>query len=310
MADIAAVIGNYRGERLLPDCLASLARQTRPANETIVVDAGSSDRSVDVARALGARTIVTENHGLGHLYNVGARAARAEYVLFANNDVALDDRCLELLAARLDSDPMLFAADPVQRDWEGERLVHGRATLRRGSLLRTLLPGFVLELAVPADGDVPTVSANGAAMLVRRSMHLELGGFDETFFMDYEDLDLCWRAWLRGWGSVHVPEAAVRHRVGAATSSRELGKRLRSSHHNLTRFALKCLPARDAAVVLAGEFVRIARHPTLVVPALVQIAREAPDIARLRRQTRPSAALLAWMVAGQEGAAPTRASPP
>ena len=38
-------------------------------------------------------------------------------------------------------------------------------------------------------------------MLVRRSMFLELGGFDETFFMEWEDLDLCWRAWLRGWST-------------------------------------------------------------------------------------------------------------
>ena len=52
-------------------------------------------------------------------------------------------------------------------------------------------------------------------MLVRRERLLELGGFDETFFMDFEDLDLCWRAWLRGWASVYVPDAVVRHRVGA-----------------------------------------------------------------------------------------------
>ena len=48
--------------------------------------------------------------------------------------------------------------------------------------------------------------ANGAAMLVRRDALLELGGFDETFFMELEDIDLCWRAWLRGWPSVYVPD--------------------------------------------------------------------------------------------------------
>ena len=66
---------------------------------------------------------------------------------------------------------------------------------------------------------MPTVTANGACMLVRASMLLELGGFDETFFMDFEDIDLCWRAWLRGWESVYVPDAWVRHRVGAVTTT-------------------------------------------------------------------------------------------
>ena len=55
-------------------------------------------------------------------------------------------------------------------------------------------------------------------MLVRRERLLELGGFDETFFMEFEDLDLCWRAWLRGHGSVYVPDAWLRHRVGGATT--------------------------------------------------------------------------------------------
>ena len=85
--------------------------------------------------------------------------------------------------------------------------MHARTTLRRGSLFHELLPGLRIDLVVPAAENIATVTANGAAMLVRRSAFLELGGFDETFFMDLEDLDLCWRAWLRGWGSVYVPDA-------------------------------------------------------------------------------------------------------
>ena len=72
-------------------------------------------------------------------------------------------------------------------------------------MFRQPLPGFRLDLAVPATGMVADVSANGGAMLVRRDRLLELGGFDETMFMDFEDIDLCWRAWLRGWESVYVP---------------------------------------------------------------------------------------------------------
>lgn len=306
MADVAAVIGNYRGERLLPECLDSLSRQTRPPRETIVVDAGSGDRSVAVARDLGARTIVTENRGLGHLYNVGAREAAAELVFLANNDIVLDERCLELLAEPLEADETLFAADPVQVEWERGRRFHGRSSISRGPLFRQLLPGYRLDLNGDADAVVPTLAANAGGMLVRRRMLLELGGFDDTFFLDYEDLDLCWRAWLRGWGSVHVPEASFRHRLGATNDPEVLARRYRSSHHNMLRFALKCLPARGLVRFLAAELLRLPRHPRVIGPAIVDVARELPEILRLRRELPPSAELFAWLLAGQHGPLPGR----
>lgn len=298
MPDVAVVIGNYRGEHLLPDCLASLAAQTLAPREVLVVDGASPDRSVEVAEALGARVLRRENRGLGHLYNEGARAASAELVLLLNNDVALDGRCLELLAAALVADQSLFAADPRQVDWDGERDVKARTTLARGRLVREFIPSLHLDDRVPSDRNVPTVSAHGAAMLVRRELLLELGGFDETFFLEWEDLDLCWRAWLRGHGSVYVPDAWLRHRVGGATAPSELTSRLASSHHNLLRFALKCLPPTEAARVIAGELVRLPRHPRLIAPALARIARELPAIVRLRREIRPSRTHLEWLFAG------------
>jgi N-acetylglucosaminyl-diphospho-decaprenol L-rhamnosyltransferase len=299
--DTAVVIGNYAGERLLPDCIASLHAQTLPPWEILVVDGASADRSVEVARDLGARVLERENRGLGYLYNEGARAASAEFVLLLNNDVALDERCLELLAAALAADETLFAADPRQTDWEATRDVKARTTLTRGRLFREYIPSLHLDDRVPSSETVPTVSAHGAAMLVRRELLLELGGFDETFFMEWEDLDLCWRAWLRGQGSVYVPDAWVRHRVGGATMPADLTPRLTSSHHNLMRFALKCLPAGSAARVLAGELLRLPAHPHLIAPALLAVLRELPEILRLRRRIRPSKAHLEWVLAGMPG---------
>jgi N-acetylglucosaminyl-diphospho-decaprenol L-rhamnosyltransferase len=304
---VAVVVGNWRGEAVLVDCLRSLDEQTLRPAEVIVVDASSTDRSVTVAEELGARVLVRPNRGLGHLYNEGARAAGGDYVLCVNNDVALEQRCLELLAGELDVDASRFAADPRQVDWSGERLVHARARLSRGPLLRQPLPGFRLELTSPAATVVPTLSGNGGAMLVRRERLLELGGFDETMFMDFEDLDLCWRAWLRGWPSVYVPDAVVRHRVGAVTSQAVLRRRLVSSHHNLLRFALKCLPARQASRVVVGELLRLPRHPRLVGPALWQLACEVPEVRRQRRAASPSARFTRWVLDGMPGALPPAA---
>jgi GT2 family glycosyltransferase len=180
-------------------------------------------------------------------------------------------------------------------------MVHGRSALRRGRLWGELLPGLHLDQSGVVEENARTVMANGGCMLVRRSMALELGGFDETFFMDLEDLHLCWRAWLRGWGVVHVPAAVLRHRVGAVTTAAVLPRRLASSHHNLLRFALKCLPAREAAVVMVGQLARLPRRPTPIGRALLQVLGELPTILRLRRELTPSRTLLLWFLAGQPG---------
>jgi N-acetylglucosaminyl-diphospho-decaprenol L-rhamnosyltransferase len=296
--DIAVVIGNYQGEAVLADCLASLKAQTVRPSEVIVVDASSTDRSGAIVAQAGATFLTRENRGLGYLYNEGARNTTAELVLLANNDVALDARCLELLALALAEDARRFAADPRQLSWDGGTLVHARCVVRRGSLFRELMPGYHIDLTVPSSGTVATLCANGATMLVRRERMLELGGFDETFFMDFEDVDLCWRAWLRGWPSVYVPAAFVRHRVGAVTSDAVVPTRLRSSHHNLLRFALKCWPPGDAARVAAGEIARLPAHPTLIGPALWQVARELPEIVALRRATKPRSDFMRWALAG------------
>jgi GT2 family glycosyltransferase len=215
--------------------------------------------------------------------------------------VALEPRCVELLSAALEADARRFAADAMQLDWSGAHVIHARTTLARGRLLREHLPGLHLDHQVPADDVVPTVCANGAAMLVRRHAFAALGGFDETFFMEWEDLDLCWRAWVYDRPTVYVPQARVRHRVGAVTGEAVRTRRGVSSHHNLVRFALKCLPPAAAARILLGEVLRAPVHPRLVPPALLQVAGELPAILRLRRELRPSRAVLARLVA-EDGA--------
>jgi GT2 family glycosyltransferase len=298
MTEVAVVVGTYAGAAYLPECLRSLKAQTHAPAEIIVVDASSEDGTVELAVELGARALVTANKGLGHLYNRGAEAVTAPYVLLSNVDVSYDDRCIELLCAALDADERRFAADARQLDWDGARLVHGLTTLRRGRLLHEYFPGLHLDHCVPAETVTATVSAHGAAMLVRRDRFLELGGFDESFFLDWEDLDLGWRAWLRGWPSVYVPDAWLRHRVGAVTSAEMAPRRLVSSHHNIMRFALKALPPETAARVLAGEILRWPRYPTAIARALARIVLEFPAILRERRRLGPGSRLFEAMLAG------------
>lgn len=293
------MIGNYNGEPFLAECIESLRGQTVAPAEIVLVDGASTDGSVELAERLGVRCLRRENLGLGYLYNEGAAAAPADHVFFANNDIAAEPDCLERLLDALANDPAGFAADARQLDWAGTRTIHAATTLRRGRMLREHLPGLHLDPNVPAESVRTTLCANGAAMLVRRSMFEELGGFDETFFMEWEDLDLCWRAWLRGWRTLYVPGAVVRHRVGAATAPSARPRRSASSHHNLVRFALKCLPRGAALRLVLGELLRLPAHPRAVATGLAAVVRELPEVLRERRRTRPSDELLRSMLAGR-----------
>jgi hypothetical protein len=76
----------------------------------------------------------------------------------------------------------------------------------------------------------------------------------------------------------------VRHRVGAVTTRAVQPRRSASSHHNLVRWALKCLPASTAARVVAGELLRLPRHPRPIAGGLAAVVRELPEILRLRSE--------------------------
>ena len=299
-AEVTVVVANYQGEAVLPDCLGTLRAQTRPPRDVLVVDAGSTDGGTEIAEDFGATVIATENRGVGWLYNTGARAAGTPLVALVNNDVAFAPDWLELVTAALERDPDTFAADSTQLDWEGSSVIHRRSRISRGPLIRQPLPGFRLDKDVRADEPVATLYASGAAMLARRDRLLELGGFDESFFMEFEELDVCWRAWLRGWKTIHVPHATLRHRFGWTTALEQAhDQRVASAHYNLLRFALKCLPASGVARVLAGELLRLPVHPRLVGPAVARIARSLPEIVRQRSAARPSRAVYEWLLDGQ-----------
>lgn len=281
-----AVIASLQSQSFLPGCLASLQAQTVPPAETIVVDAGSRDTSVGIAEAAGARTIVTANRGLGALYNAGIRAATSPFAFCINADVVVEETCAARLLAVMGGDRL--AAAPTQLAWDESAVHRGCISLCRGSLTRQVFPGLHLETGVTAVTTCRTAAFDGGAVLLHREAMLALGGFDERFFLDFEDLDLCLRAHYAGLTTVYVPDAVVRHYVGASTTARQMPVRLRAGHRNVMRIAVTSFPPRELALVLIGELLRAPRHPTLVLPALGDTLRDLPRLVAERRRRRPT----------------------
>jgi GT2 family glycosyltransferase len=256
---VSAVVLNFNGEQNLVDCLPSLVQQSYRPFEVIVVDNGSTDRSSEVVQSRGARwEPLGKNHGFARGNNLGAERANGEVIVFLNNDMRFDPLFIEELVTPLLEDPKVFSTDARQLNWEGDREIHlaPRLARRNAGTARTggLLPRWELEqVATSSPADV--FQACAANMAVRGSMFRELGGFDERLPIAWEDTEICWRAWLRGWRTLYVPTAFCWHRVGADSAPAAISSiRYRGTLGGRLLFATKHLPVEEALLTWLHAF--------------------------------------------------------
>lgn len=329
---VSAIIVNYNGAHLLPECLASLRGQDYQNLEVLIVDNGSIDESQEVVKTYGNEFIpLGRNSGYAVACNRGAQHTRGEYVFFANMDMRFQPDCMSQLVAALATDADVFAADAMQYNGDGTSVIHFRSRLERIRSLKEFfsqvmfpLPPVRMNYTVPCSDIIEVPWGCGGSLMVRRSLFWALGGFDDSFFMDFEDADLCWRAWLRGWRTVFVPRARLYHKWGAANEtplraakSDQIRPRLESTdfrrlvsqQKNHLRFALKVLDVSSFALLLAIKVIALpalaVRRPPVAkafVCGLSKLVRELPDVFKLRQEiarlsVRSSRELIARFIA-------------
>jgi GT2 family glycosyltransferase len=215
--EVSVIIVNWNGRQHLETCLTAVAEQQGVSFETILVDNGSTDGSVEFVRQRfpWVRLVaLPENHGFAGGNNAGAREARGEYLALLNNDTAADPNWLRALVAGLDrasgfaiaTSCIVYMDDPTRVDSAGDGL------LRWGGPFKHHHGGPVAQVRESRE----VFAACGCACLLPRRVFEELGGFDEDFFVSNEDVDLSYRARTRGYRVRYVADAVVRHR-GSAT---------------------------------------------------------------------------------------------
>lgn len=243
--NVSAVVVNWNGQRDLRASIPSLLNQTYRHMDVLVVDNGSEDGSMEVVREMGVRWVpLGRNRGLAGALNHGANVSEGELLLFLNNDMRFAPDFVAELVRVLVNEPGMFGADAVQFDWEGEHVVHAQTSLRKTKWPRGEIPGWELAQSLPHQ---PTLClmGSGANFLVRRKMFEDLGGWDDNYLVGWEDVDLSWRAWMRGWGICHVPTAVCWHRVSASMGSAAGSHaRMRGSLSGRLHFSTKLLPWR------------------------------------------------------------------
>jgi GT2 family glycosyltransferase len=298
---VAVVIPSWNSARLLPRCLDSLENQG-VGLELLVVDNGSRDGSLELLRSRGVPHVaLPRNVGFAAAMNLGAARVAADAILALNADTALEPGATRLLLDALEADSSLGGVQPrILQLEEGARSVASARLYSAGQALTR--DGRALEAAAGEPQRPEPLRRReifgvcGAACLLRRELFDDLGGYDESYFAFYEDVDLNVRARIAGWRFEYVPEAVVWHvgnaswEAGFASPSAD-NARLVARNRLATQVKFMPLSAAPRiAAVECGSLARAAgqrrlwatlRGKLAVLPWLPRLLRERR---RLRRE--------------------------
>jgi GT2 family glycosyltransferase len=296
---VSVVIVTWNGRQHLDACLSAVAAQQGIAFETVLVDNGSTDGTVDYVRNAypWVRVVaLPANRGFAGGNNAGVRAARGGLVAFLNNDTAAAPDWLAQLVRGLDeaagfslvTSRIVYMHDPAIIDSAGD------GVLRSGG-------AFKWHHGAPTDAAQQSrevFGVCGAACAMPRVVFDELGGFDEDFFASHEDVDLSYRARLRGYRCRYVASAVVRHR-GSATLGRISASAVLYGQRNLEWMYLKNTPgdllvrtfpghvvynlAAAAYFARAGLLGTFIRAKWAAVAGLPRLLRKRSRVQRTRR---------------------------
>ena len=281
----AVVILNWNTEGFLREFLPGLLRSVEKVEgaEVIVADNASTDGSMKVMREEfpDVRTIVLEkNFGFTGGYNRAFEQIESDLFVLINSDIEVTDGWLEPLVRWMEGHPECGACAPKLHSWH-ERDMFEYAGAAGGYIDRYGFPfcrGRVMSRLEQDHGqyDMPAdvFWATGACLMVRSEVFRRLGGLDERFFAQMEEIDLCWRMQLEGYRITVVPQSTVYHVGGGtlpATSPFKLYLNFRNNlmmlENNLAKtFALMCC-----------------RHEADIQKTAVKAARKASRRIRVRK---------------------------
>ncbi len=270
---VSVIIVNYMDKDHIAKCLESLRQTQWHDFEVIVVDQLTPDFEEIESRFHEVRLLHLDTHvGPAAARNHGVALARGPLLVFLDNDTVVEPDWLSRLIEPLESDPIIAAAQSKLLQMSNPRVIDsiGDFIDRQGF-------GYSLGQGEVDEGQYDDAreifSPRTACAIVRKSIFEEVGGFDEDFHVDWEDVDLGWRIRLLGYRIVSAPLSRVHHFVG--------GTKRRTAYHipkntitlivknYSTPYLLRCLPSLVGWWLSTIFFVRRASHTLAVLRGLV-----------------------------------------
>ena len=272
---VSVIISNFNGAQFLPRLLDSLLAQRGATIEIIVVDRQSKDNSLDLLEDYPDVVVIQEPPASGLVtgYSAGTKVAKYEHLFFCNEDMWFDEDCIRKLQEQINLDARVAAADPWQWTYDGRDWLHGGVRFQRKRWdIDSPHPRYKISFTVPLDSGSRVPLPCAGAFLIHRDVFNELGGWDTSFFLDDEDIDLFIRAWQKEWLCVTVPDAKVYHAVGASneqhleTAGQSVSTRRYISHYTST-------------LIIAIKYFSL---PTNILGASNWLVRFANNVLKLR----------------------------
>ena len=225
---VAIVVLNWNGEKYLQQFLPSVCATVYANHEVLVVDNCSGDESISFLEKNYSSIKIIRlplNYGFAKGYNEALKKTTADYFVLLNSDVEVDPNWLQPMVDLLEREAGLAACQPKILSYHNRHLFE-YAGAAGGWIDKYGYPfakGRIFDVCEEDHGQYDDVSpifwVSGAAMFVRGAVFHEVRGFDEYFFAHQEEIDLCWRIQLAGYGLSSCPSSVVYH-VGGGTLPR------------------------------------------------------------------------------------------
>ena len=209
---VSVIIVNFNGKNYLEKCLESLMKINYEKYEIILVDNNSSDKSIEFVKNSFPSVIIiklNKNYGFAEPNNIGAKNAKGDLLLFLNNDTVVRPNFINEMVEVLKKDSKIAICQSLLMKPNGE-------VDSSGDFIDTLGRSYTSR---NKETNVKKIlSAKGASMMVKTDSFWDLGGFDKKFFASFEDVELGWNAWIRGYEVVLAPKSIVYHEGGQTVS--------------------------------------------------------------------------------------------
>ena len=212
---VSVIIVNYNGKKFLEKCLESLCKVNYENFEIIVVDNNSTDGSIELVTKNYPSIILLKlnsNKGFAEPNNIGAKIANGKYLLFLNNDTIVTPSFISEMVQVIENDKKIAICQSLL-------LKPDESVDSSGDFIDHL--GVVYNSTKKTDEIREISSARGASMLIRKNIFDILEGFDEKFYVSFEDVDLGWRTWMIGYKVILTPKSIVYHVGGQTIKSKK-----------------------------------------------------------------------------------------
>lgn len=225
---LSVIIVTYNSSKYIKKCLNSLMDNLPGDSEVIVVDNGSKDDTRKIVKDFGnVKLVESENVGFGKGVNLGIKNSIGEYLFLLNPDTVLTKNSIkDILEFANNKKFGIIVPQLIESTGITQESVTNFPTI--WNAIKEFYLGIkssYSQYAPKNEGVVEVECVYGAAMLINKSIFVKVGGFDERYFMYFEDLDLCRKIKKLGLKIYYLPFVKVYHEVGGSIENNSISQK-------------------------------------------------------------------------------------